>query len=286
MRVRAFHLRFSAPVRSLPRAPLIMGHYFWWLRLFRGEGRLREVLEAFRENPPFRISSAFPKGYLPKPRLPEPQVLDTARRKALKNLTLLPLERFREVAEGGLEVLLQAEPPQDPGAVLPVQRPRVGVDRWTGGAREGVLFTDRGYALKGEWSLYATGDLEGYEFPEALRAIGLFGLGGGASVGLGRFEVVEEAEVELPEASSPNAYLTLSPVLPQEGQGVYYALEAYWGRFGGVYALAQPFKRPHLRMKEGSILRERDAGGLLAVGEVDGQKAYDYLWAFPLGVRV
>ncbi|MER3426215.1 MAG: CRISPR-associated protein Csm4 [Thermus sp.] len=284
MMARAFHLRFQAPLRALPSAPLLMGHYFWFVRLFEGEGRLKEVLERFRHHPPFRISSAFPRGYLPKPRLPEPLVEETATRKALKNLRFLSMEVFQRVAKEGLQVLLD-NPPSDPEAFRPAQRVRVGIDRLTGGARKGVLFTERAQVLIGEWTVYAVGEVEAHRFPEALRSIGLFGLGGGASVGLGRFEVVKEEEMELPEASSPNAYLTLSPTLPQPGKALFYRVEPYWGRFGGAYALEQPFKRPHLRLLEGSVLRERDVGGLLAVG-FEGKEAYEYLWAFPLGVRV
>ena len=75
-----------------------------------------------------------------------------------------------------------------------------------------------------------------------------------------------------------------------KGEG-YWALETYWGRLGGHYAQAEtPFKRPYLRAKEGSVFREQPTTGLLDVtpepAPEGGVKIWEYLYAFPLGVRV
>ncbi|RDI94742.1 CRISPR-associated protein Csm4 [Meiothermus sp. QL-1] len=295
MKVRAFHLALGS-ISAPPSAPTLWGHLAWWVRYTQGEAALKEWLLAFRQDPPFLISSAFPTGYLPRPLLPPVQVQDTVERKKLKGLRYLSLETFKRVVQEGETALRESpELTQDkaPSISLATQT-RVGIARSTGTAQEGILFTDRVYWLnnrKGEqtWTVYVHLRQEAAYLEEALRDIGTFGYGGKASVGLGRFEVVGTQEMDLPEAPKPTHYVTLSPTLPQ-GEG-YWALETYWGRLGGHYALAEtPFKRPYLRAKEGSVFKEKPAGGLLDVtpepAPEAGVQVWEYLWAFPLGVRV
>ncbi|MER3480700.1 MAG: CRISPR-associated protein Csm4 [Meiothermus sp.] len=294
MRVRAFQLKLSS-ITAPPSASTLWGHLAWWVRYTQGEARLKEWLEAFRHDPPFRLSSAFPTGYLPRPYLPQLQVEDTQARKALKQIRYLSLETFAKVIQEGEQALRDA--PELKGGQAPkvtlASQTRVGINRTTGTAREGILFTDRVYWLgDGEqqtWTVYAQVRQQADDLEQALREVGIFGYGGKASVGLGRFEVVGTQELELPEAENPTHYVTLSPTLPQ-GEG-FYALETYWGRLGGHYAHAEtPFKRPYLRAREGSVFKEEPGGSLLDVtpepAPEEGVRVWEYLYAFPLGVRV
>lgn len=295
MRVRAFHLKLSS-ITAPPRAPTLWGHLAWWVRYTEGEEKLKEWLEAFQHDPPFLLSSAFPTGYLPRPYLPQLQVEDTQARKALKKIRYLSLKTFARVIQEGEQALRDAPELKEGKApkVTLASQTRVGINRTTGTAQEGILFTDRVYWLNDKaqqqtWTVYAQVRQQADYLEQALREVGTFGYGGKASVGLGRFEVVDTQELELPEAENPTHYVTLSPTLPQ-GEG-FYALETYWGRLGGHYALAEtPFKRPYLRVVEGSVFKEKPKSSLLDVTPAPapeaGVRVWEYLYPFCLGVRI
>ncbi|GIW25838.1 RAMP superfamily CRISPR-associated protein [Meiothermus sp.] len=291
MKVQAFHLALGS-ISAPPSAPALWGHLAWWVRYTQGEAALRDWLEAFQHDPPFLISSAFPRGYLPRPLLPPVQVQDTVKRKKLKSLRYLSLKTFERVVQEGEGALLESPElsgDKSPRIALATQT-RVGIARATGTAQEGILFTDRVYWLgQGEWTVYVQLRREADYLEEALRQIGAFGYGGKASVGLGRFEVVDVQEMELPEAENPTHYVTLAPTLP-EGEG-FFALETYWGRLGGHYAQAEtPFKRPYLRAREGSVFQQVPSARLLDVtpepAPEAGVRVWEYLYPFCLGVRV
>ncbi|MEZ0322330.1 MAG: RAMP superfamily CRISPR-associated protein [Thermus sp.] len=289
MRVQAYYLRFTAPVRSLPRAPTLLGHLLWWYRYTHGKEALEELLPSLPQRG-FRLSSAFPEGFLPRPKLPPVQVEETTLRKRLKGLAFLSFETFREVAERGEEALLEApevkkglEPPK--GRLL--RRFRVGIDRATGGAQKGILFAQELFFPEGRYAVYAL-DEPPFDLEEALRFVGEMGFGGLASVGAGTFRLEGKEAVELPEAQNPNAFASLAPG-PLEGAR-FYELEPYWGRLGGGYVGAKPFKKPHLRTREGSVYGNKEAFLLLDVTPEDppeaGVRVYEALQVFPLGVRV
>ena len=132
MRATLFRLYFQGPLKALPRAPTLLGHLFWWYRYTHGREALEELLERFRQEPPFRLSSVYPEGWLPRPKLPPVQVEETTLRKALKSLSLVRLDTFQALAERGEEALLEA--PEVQGKARPpemrrLRRTRVGVDR-------------------------------------------------------------------------------------------------------------------------------------------------------------
>jgi len=288
MRATLFRLYFQGPLKELPRAPTLLGHVLWWYRYTHG----REALEGLLENPlPFRLSSVFPEGWLPRPKLPPVQVEDTVLRKALKNLRLITLETFGMVAERGEEALLEAPEVRGQKA-LPeprrLRRSRVGIDRGTGAARRGILFTQELLFPdpRTPYALYVMREAP-FDLRDALAFVGEMGFGGGASVGLGRFRVEGPKEAELPEAKAANAYATLAPG-PLEG-ALYYELEPYWGRLGGAYVGSKPFKGPYLRTREGSVYKE-PTSLYLDTTPVDlpeeGVRVREFLGVFPLGVRV
>lgn len=289
MRATAYYLRFRGPVRALPRASSLLGHLLWWYRYTHGKEALEDLLQRLPQTG-FRLSSAFPEGWLPRPKLPPVQVEETALRKRLKGLSLLTFETFRQVAEGGEKALLEApevREEKNPPAPHRLRRARVGIDRGTGGARQGVLFAQDLLFPTGRYAVYAVGEPP-FDLEAALRFMGEMGYGGLASVGAGWFTLEGKEAVELPEAKEANAYATLAPG-PLEGV-LFYEPEPYWGRLGGGYVGAKPFKAPHLRAKEGSVYREREGFLLLDVTPVDppeeGVRVVEPLQIFPLGVRV
>ena len=298
MIVDAFHLEFKAPVSDLPRAPSIYGQLAWWVRYSRGEVALLSLLEEFKTQPPFLLTSAFPTDFLPRPLLPplvHPRLAETTVRKGLKAVRYLPVKTFAEVVRSGSEAVLLDLLGQEDSLKQPsferLQRTRVGISRVTGGAETGILFTDETIGLP-TLSLYAVCNSNTYTSDwlfDALQHLGHQGFGGRTSIGLGKFTVTRERNFELPESTEPTAYTTLAPCLAQPDG--WYALETHWGRLGQHFSqAANPFKQPYLRAIEGSTFRQAPVGQLLdttpSPPPQPGRQIYDFLFPFSLGVKV
>lgn len=94
---------------------------------------------------------------------------------------------------------------------------------------------------------------------EGLERIGAFGFGKDASTGLGRFEMGEEAEVDLSGlgTKSPNACYTLAPSVPEKElfSDMFFSPFTRFGRHGDVLAKSgKPFKSPVIMADEGAVL--------------------------------
>jgi len=314
MKVKAYYLKFNAPVMDLPRAPSLFGHLAWATLWGGGKKELEGLLRSFENNPPpFLLTSAFPVAQrgedrlplLPRPKVPPYMEEDTRKRKALKKIRYITFDLFYEVARNGDGILAQSIDGQnfkiEKGALVPrgftlplttEERIRVGITRTTGTHAPGVLFTDRATRLN-EAVVYVRFFSENYGAPwflNTLKAVGRYGFGGKKSIGYGSFEVEDGGEMKLLEAENANAYTLLSPALPPDGKG-WYSLEPYWGRLGEHFALtANPFKRFYLRAVEGSTFRSLPGGALLDVtpepAPEPGVSIREYLFPFTLGVRV
>lgn len=95
---------------------------------------------------------------------------------------------------------------------------------------------------------------------KGLERIGLLGFGKDASTGLGRFEIVEEAEeVELSSlgSDSPNACYTLSPCVPEKDlfSEMFFSPFTRFGKHGDILAKSgKPFKNPVVMAEEGAVM--------------------------------
>jgi len=262
-----YRIRPGAPFRSLPSASMLWGHLSWAIRELEGESALQDWIEVHRaaiENgtsPPLRLSSAFPQGLLPRPILKPLGVEETELRKRLKAVRWVRPELFAAMLSRGEEALREALSADgkmsvdDPFLRLP--RTRVAMNRSTGTAAEGQLFQDAVYWVRASLDVYA--EVESSAWADRvfhlLVYVGSTGFGGGASVGLGAFEVSPPEPAELPRLQG-EAEVLLGPALLPPGARGYWKATLYWGRLGNVYAHAPvPFKRPYLRVQEGSVLR-------------------------------
>lgn len=100
---------------------------------------------------------------------------------------------------------------------------------------------------------------------KGLERIGEFGFGKDASTGLGRFELAEDAEIDLSSmgSSSPDACYTLSPSVPGKNtfKEVFFNPFTRYGRHGDVLAKsANPFKNPVIMADEGGIFLPDNGG--------------------------
>jgi CRISPR-associated protein Csm4 len=105
------------------------------------------------------------------------------------------------------------------------------------------------------WTVYLLLDtdlLSMEDCKQCLTDIGDFGFGKDASIGLGKFEVIDLQAKSLPAQSNANACLTLAPCAPQglgfDSQHSFYQLFTRFGRHGdvAVHQEGKPFKNPVL----------------------------------------
>ena len=278
MRVWAYTLRPRSAFRLLPSASTLWGQLAWAIRELEGDAALTDWLDAHHEaiasgkEPPLRLSSAFPKGFLPRPHLRPVLVEETTLRKRLKGVRWVSPELFARMLEKGEEALRSAVEAKEPSFLSEspferAPRTRVAMNRLTGAAAEGQLFEDHVYWPKTELVVYAklNAGVDPSYIAHLLSHVGQVGFGGGASIGLGAFDLAGPEETELP-AVGKGAKVLLGPaLLPKEAKG-YWRGEFYWGRLGHVYAHAPvPFKRPYLRVLEGATLPEDAPDALLDV---------------------
>lgn len=91
---------------------------------------------------------------------------------------------------------------------------------------------------------------------KGMARIGKFGYGRDASTGLGRFEIIENRTLPLPDFSRGNALYTLAPCIPEKEQSKqhFFAPFVRFGKHGDMLAGArQPFKNPVIMADEGAV---------------------------------
>jgi CRISPR-associated protein Csm4 len=302
----AFTLKPQGPFRTLPTASMLFGQLVW-AASFAGQD-VTQLLEPFRAgNPSFVLSDAFPVGQFPKPILPPAKFagstgdsaeLSTEKRKALKNALYLEERVWRDSIERGERAIIMGLRPDRTHKVLQEQHlTRVGIDRPTLSARDGLLFSEAAQYLNGSWNIFVRvlepTAYEKWNVPELLEQIGKSGFGGGASVGRGAFTMLETKTVDLSGPRGANGFTSLSAFVPLELQPEegYYDLEVYRGRLGGGYNGSDPWKKPYVRAKTGSSFHgDPNKGYGMFVDNLatlhDGIQVGDYAFAFPVGVRL
>ncbi len=244
---------FATPLKG----DTLFGQVCWAIRNRFGENSLGELLQGYAENKPFLVvSDAFPKGYLPLPKLPSTHydLLEDADRKAIKKLQWLPEEKIETPVRSWLHYAVNnkiiatavtegtAPVPRTSSYTLSEMHPQPHntINRYTNTTGEGGFAP---YSVKQEWfvpglcwSLYLALDsarLNAEDCEQCLKDVGLFGYGKDASIGLGKFEVMGFQPYPLPRQANANACLTLAPCAPQglgfDGECSYYQ-PLYWFR--------------------------------------------------------
>jgi CRISPR-associated protein Csm4 len=213
---------------------------------------------------------------LPRPALPgiyydpvldkDGQPID---RKAVKNRAWLPFDRLNEPVNIWLQY---CRPACDIAGAAPTAHPQPhnSLHRLTGttGGEGFAPFTMTQHWYGGHQgepatlALHAVLDedrLSADELRQALADMGQFGFGRDASIGLGKFDLLDMAAATLPAQAEADAWLTLAPCAPQ-GLGLdpersYYQTFTRFGRHGdiGVH-LGSPFKTPVLLAQTGAVL--------------------------------
>ncbi len=266
------HTAFGTPLLG----DTLFGQLCWALRNRHGEARLQSLLAGYTDGQPFAvIGDASPHGYVLKPQLPAnwlPAITDPTQRKAAKRQRWLPLAAL---AQGALQnAMAQAQTDQQVAQALTGQagslqqqhtQPHNSINRHTGTTGKGDFAP---YTTEQLWhapdlvyQLAIVLDetrLTPTELRQACDDIGAFGFGRDASIGLGKFSVVDLADWQPATPASANAWLSLGPCSPA-GQGLdsrfcFYQPFTRFGRHGDMGALTgQPFKQPVLLARSSAV---------------------------------
>ncbi|MBL1266000.1 type III-A CRISPR-associated RAMP protein Csm4 [Candidatus Methylomicrobium oryzae] len=258
---------FATPMKG----DTLFGQLCWAIRNRLGETMLSACLDGYRAGRPFAVlSDAFPKGYLPLPKLPGfyYEAIPGADRKAVKRRCWLPESA---VAKPLAQWLSHAETAADiagKAGQLSQKHPQPhnSIDRRTGTTGVGAFAPysiEQEWFVPGlEWSVYLLLDdsrLSADDCRQCLQDIGQIGFGRDAGIGLGKFDLKDFAKAELPAQDQANSCLTLAPCVPQgqgyDGQRSFYQLFTRFGRHGdrAVHREGKPFKNPVLLAQTAAV---------------------------------
>ena len=267
-------------------------------RLIYGKEKLKKLLEEFKNNPPFLISSAFPAVddvlFFPLPKKVNLQSKDLEHKK-LKKIEFVSEEIFRILLDkGGIEVK-EEWLTEDGKGITKEKRikmlwkekeiPRVTIDRITNSSQvyhHGEVFF---------YGLHFLIDLKNEKYREeietTIRVMGHEGIGGERTYGKGLFEVEKFYSIEFNE-NAGEWYTILSMCYPkkEELKGIKGYFD-YMQRGGWVYSPDERgVRKKFVRMfVEGSVFNKKIRGDIIKVAE-ERHDVYRYGYAFILPIKV
>jgi CRISPR-associated protein Csm4 len=269
---------FATPLKG----DTLFGQLCWAMSNRFGEAQLNKCLEGYTNGQPFAVvSDAFPENYLPLPKLPSSfyQLPEGQDRKAVKKLSWLPEAKLQQPIKEWLGHAVNAktiaaqyvdktkkaethyhslsEKHPHPHNTINRQTNTTGENGFTPYSVEQEWFIP---GLR--WTLYIlldTDKLSKEDCQQCLTDIGLFGYGKDASIGMGKFEIMDFQAKALPAQDNANACLTLAPCAPQglgfDGNRSFYQLFTRFGRHGdvAVHQEGKPFKNPVLLAQTAAV---------------------------------
>lgn len=261
--------RFTLKTQTAFGTPLVgdslFGQFCWAVVHRYGETRLENLLDGYANQKPFIvISDAFPKGYLPLPVLPS-QLWENGTeqdRKKLKKKAWIEVAQhsqavntWQKSAKNDVEIKLQKTVQDQPHNTLNRQTMTTGENEFAPYSMSQIW-----YPQHTELDLYVVFDdarISLDEVTQCLSDMGKIGFGRDASIGLGKFELVQAQAVAF-STKNANAVLTLANTAPQglglNSENSFYQLRTRFGRHGGLYALgSNPFKKPIILAKTAAI---------------------------------
>lgn len=253
----------------------LFGQLCWAIRNRFGESLLNELLTGYGENRPFAVlSDVFPKGYFPFPSLPSSyydQPIGEDAKSVKESLwlpeTILqsPLQNWLQQALSPYEIAFGVE--SKPAALQQtnVQSHKAVSDKEHGGGDHCLSVygvEQQWFSPDVEWALYLLLDTDRISLADCrqcLEDIGNFGFGKDASIGLGKFELLDVERYVLSQQADTNACMTLAPSAPQglgiDPQHCFYRVFTRFGRHGDIAAhqAVSPFKNPVLLAQTAAV---------------------------------
>lgn len=158
------------------------------------------------------------------------------------------------------------------------------VDRVAGATVEGALFFEHETYFRpwsGLWCVLRTeADTLKHLIAPALRYLADTGLGANRTTGKGHFDICVGDAFTLPQAATPNSFITLSHYLPRagewprDGEPLHYELHTLWPKRESKFAAAAPGQRtPPVRKRRLRMFAPGSVFPLVEPREVYGQLA-------------
>jgi len=249
-------------------------------------------------NPPFILSSAFPNGKLPFPVLPPPPRSDfrafveenanvfasggyskttlfqaLQKFKTFRKQPYLSLDEWKVKKQGFnlSEVFLEyvenkREAVEEKNESKKVETPHNVIDRRANRVLDegGLFFMEETFFAEGfAFDLYVKvrPDFE-ERFQDLMAYMGESGFGRDRGIGKGVFEIEEDKEFNPSDIEHPqgNYLLNLSVFSTSEMEkwNGYYNLMTKYGRVWNGFGESNPFKKPFLAFREGSVFKKRE----------------------------
>lgn len=281
----------------------IFGIICWYVRYIYGESKLLEMLKKYDNEPPFIISSLIPNGFIPKPQVPFKQkdsIKEIENDKKFKAIQWLPLQTFikyqnnynqdkviHELIKNGQSIIAEE-----------FEITRNSINRNTGMALEGILFTDTYYYSNMTFTVYVTLFDDSYEdiLKNAFITACQMGLGSEASIGKGIFDcLVKELNNDEKQlfATKAKSYFTLSLCAGSNLQPISYSTFTKYGKLGGEFGQAgidgiRLFnKKPIVYYKEGStFIANHPVEGTILKNVHTDPRIVQYAYAYPVYFNV
>jgi len=239
------------------RGDTLFGQMCWAIFYKFGQDKLSKLLEDYRaDKKPFLVvSDAFPKGYLPKPKMPSHLLNEKSEDKKLNRKKLWLT--LNELSKANYS---EAKRDKDIGNN---DRKNVSIHN---ALNYKTFHTGDGFDPHGleVWSLSSKdiyflldeSQLTFKEFKEALELISEMGYGKKTTIGKGRFEYKEEDIEPLNIDANSKTFMTLSPFSPKDltCEKIYYEPFTRFGKFGANRAYKNAFKKPILLADVASVI--------------------------------
>lgn len=249
----------------------IFGHICWALAFTQGEPALTDFLEALKE-PIFKLSSGFPEGRLPTPKLRRNSRTGSAylaSELALRELDkqaskrqFLPIELWQKHCSAFEYTHVQENAGQIEKYFETVLQEHNSINRHSGTTRKGDA------NLYSETVLYPVQEIKAFDSyletayfsqPELDSLFGFIansGFGRNKHTGRGKFKISLEPH-SFPSVEKPKAWLLLSNTVPAIDDPPVLGYEGFvkFGKLGGSYATGKksPFKKPIFLIKPGAV---------------------------------
>ncbi len=313
---RFYRIRIQPKTGFMPYfdSDTLFGHLAWTLLYTEGEASLTRLLDQFRTAPPFRLSSVFPAGFVPRPELPLEHWTDDAdlslsarmkqreRGKQLRKRTLVSLATLLSVQNGLSSASLARALTDRDDAVPPItvqHEASTAVDRQSGRALDGSLHNTRarwlaaGASLE-SWLRIDDDSIDASWLAGLFAAMGEHGLGADASTGRGQAEITLETpedEVIRGLSAAGSHFISLSHTAGSDLVGYAWTPYTKYGRLGGAFSskgidgVRTVFKKPIILYRHGSTFCAPSpfgGQGSMLGGLVPDERVLQYAWAMPL----
>jgi len=286
-------------------ADTIFGHIAWAFRYLKGEEALKNWLKESLNNPTL-ISNAFPVGYMPRPILkplpfeffdknPDNQKYGKKIKKVelVKKDWLVNNQDKLNAAELN-EHLLNIVKTKQVFEAKTVLVPHSSYNRQSGRTMDGALYdTEETFNLPGKfWFCFSSETVDQALLDKILDYIAFDGFGADKSVGKGMVGDFKTEKTTLPHPANANAVMSLSNYIPAERNEIngYYQTITKFGKLSGGFASGyNPFKKPVIMFKAGSVIFDKEYHPGKIYGQLQGDVhtnpdivQYGYVFPWPV----